>query len=134
MKTFVASLLTGYVAAKQCQTISIPVDISSRQGLFNKVPVESNLDVSAFATRFNEFQFNYTASLLTGYQTLQKSIEISAQYCTPDGGSNGIVQLLSHGIGFDKTYVQPSLIKKCRLTISDIGICLTTITITLTSM
>lgn len=106
MKALAASLFAGYAAAKQCQTLSIPVDISSRQGVFKEVPVESNLDVSAFATRFNEFQYNYTAALLTGYQTLQKSIQISAQYCTPDGGSNGVVQVLSHGIGFDKTYVR----------------------------
>lgn len=103
MKALAPLFLAGFATAKQCQTLSIPVDISSRQGLFKEVPVESNLDVSAFATRFNQYQYNYTAELLTGYQTLQKSIEISAQYCTPDGGSNGIVQVLTHGIGFDKT-------------------------------
>lgn len=106
MKALAASLFAGYAAAKQCQTLSIPVDISSRQGTFKEVPVESNLDVGAFATRFIEYQYNYTAELLTGYQTLEKSISISAQYCTPDNGSNGIIQVLSHGIGFDKTYVQ----------------------------
>ncbi|KAF2621295.1 alpha/beta-hydrolase [Macroventuria anomochaeta] len=104
LKALATSLFAGYAAARQCQTLSIPVDISSRQGVFKKVPVETNLDASAFATRFNEFQYNYTAELFTGFQTLQKSIKISAQYCTPDGGSNGIVQVLSHGIGFDKTY------------------------------
>jgi pimeloyl-ACP methyl ester carboxylesterase len=109
MKAFATSLFAGYVAAKQCQTLSIPVEISSRQGVFNKVPVESNLDVSAFATRLIEIQYNYTASLLTGYQTFQKSIKISAQYCTPDDGSNGIVQILSHGIAFDKTYIHTLL-------------------------
>lgn len=98
-----ASLFAGYVAARQCQTLSIPVDISSRQGVYKEVPVETNLEVSAFATRFAEFQYNYTAELFTGFQTLQKSIKISAQYCTPDSGSNGIIQILSHGIGFDKT-------------------------------
>lgn len=106
MKALAVSLFAGYAAAKQCQTLSIPVDISSRQGTFKEVPVESNLDVGAFATRFIEYQYNYTAELLTGYQTLEKSISISAQYCTPDNGSNGIIQVLSHGIGFDKTYVQ----------------------------
>lgn len=103
LRILTASLLSGYVTAKQCQTLSIPVDISSRQGVFTEVPVENNLDVSGFATRFNQFQYNYSAALFTGFQTLQKSIAISAQYCTPDGGSNGIAQILSHGIGFDKT-------------------------------
>lgn len=103
LKALAAACFVGYAAAKQCQTLSIPVDISSRQGVYKEVPVENNLDVSAFWTRFNEYQYNYTAALQTGFQTLQKSIQISAQYCTPDGGSKGVAQILSHGIGFDKT-------------------------------
>jgi hypothetical protein len=103
LKALAASLFVGYAAAKHCQTLSIPVDISSRQGIFKEVPVEGNLDVSGFATRFNEYQYNYSAALFTGFQNLQKSIKISAQYCTPDGGSKGVAQVLSHGIGFDKT-------------------------------
>lgn len=103
LKTFAVSLYAGYAAARQCKIFNIPVDITSRQGVFQEVPVESNLEVGAFATRFNQISFNYSAELLTGYQTLQKSIEISAQYCKPDAGGNGIVQILTHGIGFDKT-------------------------------
>ncbi|KAL6703715.1 hypothetical protein ACN47E_009409 [Coniothyrium glycines] len=97
-------LLAGIAAARQCANITIPVDITSRQGQFKEVPVQTNLEVGAFATRFNQYGFNYTAELLTGYQTLQKSVEISASYCTPDNGSTGTIQLLTHGIGFDKTY------------------------------
>lgn len=104
LRILAASLFVAHATAKQCQTINIPVEISSRQGVFKEVPVESNLDVGGFATRFTQFQFNYSAELFTGFQTLEKSIEISAQYCTPDGGSKGIAQVLTHGIGFDKTY------------------------------
>jgi hypothetical protein len=68
------------------------------------VPVEGNLDVGAFAARFNQFQKNYTAELLEGYQTLEGTYNISAQYCVPDNGSSGTIQVLTHGIGFDKTY------------------------------
>lgn len=97
-------LLAGFAAARQCVNLTIPVDIASRQGQFKEVPVETNLEVGAFATRFNQFDFNYTAALLEGYQTLKKSYQISASYCQPDGGSKGTIQVLSHGIGFDKTY------------------------------
>lgn len=96
--------LVGWAAARQCSNFLIPVDITSRQGLFKKVPVEDNLDVGAFAIRFNVFQKNYTAELLEGYQTLVGSYNISAQYCRPDGGSGRVIQVLTHGIGFDKTY------------------------------
>jgi hypothetical protein len=103
LKALSPLLLAGLAAARQCCYIDIPVDISSRQGKFKEVPVESNLDTGNFATKFVEFQKNYTAALLEGYQTFEKHGSISAQYCHPDGGSNGKIQLLSHGIGFDKT-------------------------------
>lgn len=102
-KLLAASLFIAYSGAKQCKILNIPVNISSRQGVFNKVPVETNLDVSEFTTHLIEFQYNYSASLLAEYQTLRREIKISAQYCTPDSGRNDIIQVLSHGIGFDKT-------------------------------
>jgi hypothetical protein len=105
LKAIAPLLLAGFAAARQCSNFLIPVDISSRQGQFKEVPVEGNLDTNAFATRFTQYQKNYTAELLQGYQTLQKSYNISAQYCCADSGSNGKIQLLSHGIGFDKTCV-----------------------------
>jgi hypothetical protein len=103
LRAIFAVLLAGSAAARQCSDFLIPVDISSRQGQFKEVPVEGNLDVGAFATRFVEYQGNYTATLLEGYQTLQGSYHISAQYCRPDNGSSGTIQVLTHGIGFDKT-------------------------------
>ncbi len=98
-------VLASLATARQCSMLDIPVDISSRQGVFQKVPVETNLDVGAFATRLNQYQKNYTATLLQGYQTLTGSYKISAQYCQPDSYNSGMIQLLTHGIGFDKTFV-----------------------------
>jgi hypothetical protein len=103
LKVLSPLIFAGFAAARQCCTLSIPVDISSRQGQFREVAVESNLDTGAFATKFNRFQANYTAELLEGYQTLQGSYNISAQYCKPDNGNSDTIQLLTHGIGFDKT-------------------------------
>jgi len=96
-------VLASFAAARQCSTFLIPVDISSRQGQFSEIPVETNLDIGAFAIRFSEFQGNYSETLLEDFQTLQGSYEISAQYCRPDNGSSGTIQVLTHGIGFDKT-------------------------------
>lgn len=106
-------LLAGFTAAKTCTNLTIPIDISARQGVFKQIPVEDNLDVTAFAQEFTNIRHNYTKELLQGYQTLNGSYQISAKFCYPDSGlSTSTIQLLSHGIGFDKTCVMsynPSL-------------------------
>ncbi|KAF2823196.1 alpha/beta-hydrolase [Ophiobolus disseminans] len=104
LRTFSPLVLASFAAARQCSQFQVPVDISSRQGKFSEIPIETNLDVGAFATRFSEFQGNYSDALFTDFQTLKGSYEISAQYCRPDSGSSGTIQVLTHGIGFDKTY------------------------------
>lgn len=100
---FGALLLAHIATARQCSNFDIPIAISSRQGVFKEIPIETNLDAGAFAVKFTEYQKNYTATLLEGYQTLEGAYHISAQYCRPENGSNGIIQLLNHGIGFDKS-------------------------------
>jgi hypothetical protein len=102
-------LLAASAAAKSCLNVTIPVDISSRQGVFKKFPIENNLDVTKFSQEATKNGQNYTDVLLEGYQTLQGSYKISAQYCYPEGDAkSSVVQLLTHGVGFDKTYVLES--------------------------
>ncbi|KAF2110514.1 Alpha/Beta hydrolase protein [Lophiotrema nucula] len=102
---YVFVLLNGFAAAKTCCNLTIPVSIASRQGLFASIPQEGNLDATAFSQAFTTLGGNYTEQLLEGYQTLTGDYEISAKFCYPDGGSKDtVIQLLSHGIGFDKTY------------------------------
>lgn len=39
------------------------------------------------------------------YNTVSGSYEIEATYCKPDSGSSKVLQILTHGIGFDRRYV-----------------------------
>lgn len=97
-------LLSSFAAAKSCLNVTIPVDISSRQGVFKKISIENNLDVTAFIQELTRSGHDYSEVLLEGYQTLQGSYKISAQFCYPADGANiSVVQLLTHGVGFDKT-------------------------------
>jgi hypothetical protein len=104
VKALLPLALASIATARQCSNFIIQTTITSRQGQFKEVPVEGNLDVGAFVARFNEFGKNYTVKLLEGYQTLQGTYNISAQYCKPDSGNSSTIQVLTHGIGFDKTY------------------------------
>ncbi|KAH7119902.1 Alpha/Beta hydrolase protein [Dendryphion nanum] len=97
-------LLVSAVSARTCTNVTIPVKLESRQAVFRKFPVEGNLDITAFAQEYTKNGQNYTQELLQNYTTLTGNYQISAKYCRPDSGHGSVVQLLTHGIGFDKTY------------------------------
>jgi len=67
------------------------------------IPSESNLDTGAFALAFGQQGRNYSDTQLEGFQTLTGNYSISAKFCHPDNGTGSTIQLLTHGIGFDKT-------------------------------
>ena len=55
----VCSLLTA-VAAKRCVNITIPVDVSARNGIFDVQVPHSNLDVTQFALNLTNARGNFT--------------------------------------------------------------------------
>ena len=97
------SLVTS-VAAKHCATFTIPVHVRARNGDF-RIPIpHSNLDVTQFALDLTSTSNNFTNSSLVGYATVKGEAFISARFCTPESmPKQPVVQLLTHGIGFDKT-------------------------------
>lgn len=101
-------LLTGVAAAgwaepgRTCTNVTIPIRISVQQPVFPQIPAESNLEVTAFSQEYGRQGRNYPATIQEGDATVEGKYDISAQYCRPDHTSNAI-QILSHGIGFDKT-------------------------------
>ena len=93
-------------AAKVCTNVTVPVNIEARQGVFDVPTLHSNIDATTFSLNYTTIGSNFSAKALTGYQTVRGLYNISAKYCRPenDTTSNPTVQVLSHGIGFDKRY------------------------------
>lgn len=104
--TLLALLGTVASAAKVCTNVTVPVYINARQAVFDVPTLESNLDAVKFSLDFTNIGMNYTNVVTTGFQTVTGNYNISAKYCKPDGDSkaNPVVQVLTHGIGFDKSY------------------------------
>lgn len=102
------ALLTTFAAAKKCMNASVPVTISARQGIFNIDVPQTSLDAITLIQNITQQGRNFTDVALSGYQTVSGTYNISTQFCTPDANTstNPTVQVLTHGIGFDKTYVQ----------------------------
>lgn len=95
----------GLASASVCHNLTVPVTISARNGKYDqaKLTPQSNIDVTNYILLQSRQGTNYSQEALQGYQTVSGTYNIAATYCAPDSGSN-IVQVLTHGIGFDRTY------------------------------
>lgn len=98
--------LAGFAFSKQCTNVSVPVTIKSRNAVFGGTILPlTNLDATTFVQNVTQQGQNFTATALTGYADVLGTYNISAQFCAPsvNNASNPTVQILTHGIGFDKT-------------------------------
>lgn len=130
------SLLYSAVSARVCLNRTIDILVSARNGVFDNLTTpETNIQATDFALDASTQGFNGTMLALTDYATVSGRYRMSCQYCRPSnatGGGNGsaVLQILTHGIGYDKVYVfyAPDICK-FRVTDSstDIGISLSII-------
>ena len=100
------AVLVGSSAAKQCTNMTVPVTISARNGIFDIAIPQTNLDATTFIQNLTRQGQNFSEVALSGYATTSGTYNISAQFCVPSAGnvSNPTVQVLTHGVGFDKTW------------------------------
>lgn len=103
------ALLAGSASARTCTNITVPVTISARTAVFGNLAVPIGpLDPTIFILNQTRQGNNATAAALTGYNTTSGTYNISAKYCVPDGANAtwpSTIQVLTHGIGFDKGMV-----------------------------
>lgn len=99
------ALFAASVAGKKCINQTVPVHISARQAVFDTPIPQTNLEVTDFILNMTQQGRNYTNLALKGYNTTTGTYNISTQFCRPDSenGTHPTVQVLTHGIGFDKT-------------------------------
>jgi pimeloyl-ACP methyl ester carboxylesterase len=100
------ALFGAAASARTCTNVTVPVNINARQGQYDIPKLQSNFDAVTFALNATDQGRNFTDDALIGFQDVTGTYNISAKYCRPDTDtfSNPTVQVLSHGIGFDKSY------------------------------
>lgn len=100
-----SQVITSGVNWSDLVLTSYSVNIDARQAIFNVQTIESNYDATRFSLNFTNQGQNFTNVSTVGYQTVTGTYNISAKFCRPDNmTTNPTVQVLSHGIGFDKSY------------------------------
>lgn len=92
-----------YAHAGQCVDLTIPVTVTSENLVPAYAPFENNYESQYFFNLVTQRNGNISA-LYSGKVNITKTFSISAQYCTPSKKSrkSSTVQLLTHGLGFEK--------------------------------
>lgn len=96
--------LSAREASKQCTNMTIPVTLAARNAVFNVPTLSNNLDATTFFQNVSNIGGNFTEESLVDYRDETGTYNISAQYCT-NGSDPTTLLFLTHGIGFDKSYV-----------------------------
>ncbi|KAK1672451.1 Alpha/Beta hydrolase protein [Colletotrichum godetiae] len=91
-------------AARVCQNLTVEVSITSRNGVFNVSTPKTNLDVTNIMLGLAQQSNNFSATHLTDYATVGGTYHLASTYCQPDSGPGAVLQILTHGIGFDRSY------------------------------
>ncbi|GAB0135786.1 hypothetical protein EsDP_00004111 [Epichloe bromicola] len=104
---FTSALLFGYAAvatAMQCRNLTVPVSLSARNGDFDLKAPATEIEVTDLSLGMSRPGNNATAQYLKGYKTVSGNYQLAATYCEPDDGPGHALQILTHGIGFDRSY------------------------------
>ena len=68
----VVSLLAGIASAMQCKNLTIPINVSAWNGVFDISAPVSNIDVTNFILDLTQQGVNYTQEILTGVCVARK--------------------------------------------------------------
>ncbi|GKT47179.1 uncharacterized protein ColSpa_07360 [Colletotrichum spaethianum] len=80
-------------AARVCRDLTVEVSITARNGVFNLTTPETNIDVS-----------NFLIEYFVDYANVGGTYQLASTYCHPDSGPGRVLQILTHGIAFDRSY------------------------------
>ncbi|KAL7911331.1 hypothetical protein GGI35DRAFT_447174 [Trichoderma velutinum] len=92
------------VAARKCHDLTIPISISALNNVYNLPTPETEIDVTNFFLDSVRPGSNFGNKILTGQKTVSGHYTIAATYCQPDHGPGETLQILTHGVGFDRAY------------------------------
>ncbi|KAK5054733.1 hypothetical protein LTR84_001625 [Exophiala bonariae] len=88
----------------QCQNLTIPVTISARNAIFDVATPETNIEVTNFILNLAQQGHNYSHTILKEYADVSGDYTLAATYCAPLNGNSKTLQILTHGVGFDRSY------------------------------
>ncbi|KAI1416738.1 hypothetical protein F5Y13DRAFT_177299 [Hypoxylon sp. FL1857] len=114
LSSLLLASLTAVATARKCKNLTVPISISARNINFALQAPANNVDVTDFVLGYSQPGVNFTQeaigsnggpnSTTSEFATITGNYTIGATYCEPDSGPGAALQILTHGIAFDRTY------------------------------
>ncbi|KAI1142438.1 hypothetical protein F5Y05DRAFT_409584 [Hypoxylon sp. FL0543] len=114
LSSILLASLAAVATARNCKNLTVPISISARNTNFTLQAPATNIDVTNFVLDYSQAGVNFTQQALgpnaapnstSGeFATITGTYTIGATYCEPDAGPGSALQILTHGIAFDRSY------------------------------
>ncbi|KAJ3482976.1 hypothetical protein NLG97_g7426 [Lecanicillium saksenae] len=106
-----SAALVGVVLAnnahngKNCHDIKVPVHVATTIKQFNFVPTDKDADTTNFFLEFTRHDSDFMTRIVKSDNTqIKKDYTLAATICHPKSGPSDTLQILTHGVGFDRSY------------------------------
>ncbi|CCF41463.1 hypothetical protein CH063_11728 [Colletotrichum higginsianum] len=84
--------------------LTVDVSITSKNGVYNISAPETNVDVTNIMIGLSTQSNDFSADYFVGYANVSGTYQLALTYCEPDSGPGRVLQILTHGVGFDRSY------------------------------
>ncbi|KPM38210.1 hypothetical protein AK830_g8370 [Neonectria ditissima] len=96
--------LLAACSARKCKDIAVPVSLTAQNAVFDlEVPL-TKIEVTNFALNLAQQGRSYPSLIQKGFKNVSGNYHLAATYCEPDHGPGNELQIITHGIGFDREY------------------------------
>ncbi|KAM5351024.1 hypothetical protein ACJ41O_003747 [Fusarium nematophilum] len=103
-KSLTLFALFAAASARKCTNITVPVSLKTENAVFNLRTPLTKIDVTNFALNLTRQGENFIKDAQKGTVVVSGSYDLAATYCEPDAGPGSHIQIMTHGIGFDRSY------------------------------
>ncbi|KAF4444411.1 hypothetical protein F53441_11136 [Fusarium austroafricanum] len=105
VKSLALFALVAGASARKCMNLTVPVHLSTKNAVFNVETPLTGIDVTAFAINVSrQGSPSFPEQAQTGFAKISGYYKLAATYCEPDKGPGDELQIMTHGIGFDRSY------------------------------
>ncbi|TQV94494.1 hydrolase, alpha/beta fold family protein [Cordyceps javanica] len=90
---------------KNCRDIQVPVTVNTTIKQFDYTPTGKEADTTNFFLDFTRHGDDFMTRIITSNNTnIHKDYTLAATICHPASGPSDTLQILTHGVGFDRSY------------------------------